>query len=167
MGRHSLIQKRLTNNLLKNAVVDWPILLILDGHGSHYQPELIVYAKKNGVVLFCLPLHATHESQPLDTSVFKPLKQNSQNACIVFVQANPGKVIIKYTFSALNRAWSKTMGFKRSGIYPFNPKAIDYGVNVDITKKPTSKKDDSKSKSKDSKGDDFNSRSKNLQLYFS
>ena len=53
-----------------------------------------------------------------------------------------------------------TSGFKRSGIYPFNPKAIDYGVSVDISKKPTSKRDDFKSKSKASKGDDFNIRSK-------
>ena len=86
------------------------------------------------------------------------------------MQANPGKVITKYTFSALlNEAWSKTMvpsiiisGFKRSGIYAFNPEAIDYGVD-DVSKKPTSKKDDSKSKAKPSKGEDFNSRSKNLQ----
>ena len=54
-------------------------------------------------------------------------------------------------------------GFRRSGIYPFNPEAINYGVSVDISKKPISKRDDSKSKSKASKGDDFNSRSKNLQ----
>ena len=53
-------------------------------------------------------------------------------------------------------------GFRRSGIYPFNPEAIDYGVD-DVSKKPTSKKDDSKSRSKASKGEDFNSRSKNLQ----
>ena len=65
----------------KIAVADRPLLLILDGHGSHYQPELIAYAKKNEVVLFCLPPHTTHESQPLDTSVFKPLKQNWQDAC--------------------------------------------------------------------------------------
>ena len=71
-----LFKKWLTDHLLKNAVRDRPLLLILDGHGSHYQPELITYAKKNGVVLFCLPPHTTHESQPLDTSVFKPLKQN-------------------------------------------------------------------------------------------
>ena len=76
-----LFKKWLTNHLLKNAVRDRLLLLILDGHGSHYQPELITYAKKNGVVLFCLPPHTTHESQLLDTSVFKPLKQNWQDAC--------------------------------------------------------------------------------------
>ena len=73
-----LFKKWLTNHLLKNAVAERPLLLILDGHGSHYQPELISYAKENGVVMFCLPPHTTHETQPLDTSVFKPLKQNWQ-----------------------------------------------------------------------------------------
>ena len=52
---------------------------------------------------------------------------------------NPGRVITKFDFSALlSLAWGKTMvpsvicsGFKRSGIYPFNPQAIDYGVVVE------------------------------------
>ena len=85
----------------------------------------------------CLPPHTTHESQPLDASVFKPLKQNWQNACHKFVEKNPGRVITKYDFSPLlYEAWVNTMvpnnimsGFKRSGIYPFNPKALDYGAN--------------------------------------
>ena len=72
----------------------------------------------------------THESQPLDASVFKPLKQNWNDACLKFMEQNPGKVIMKYNFSPLlNEAWTKTMtptvisaGFKRAGIYPFNPK---------------------------------------------
>ena len=33
----------------------------------------------------------THESQPLDASVFKPLKQNWQDVCHQYVQDNPGK----------------------------------------------------------------------------
>ena len=56
------------------------------------------------------------------------------------MQENPGKVITKYNFSPLlNEAWNKTMtpqvisnGFKRAGIYPFNPDIIDYGVFADL-----------------------------------
>jgi len=33
----------------------------------------------------------THESQPLDASIFKPLKQNWQDVCHQYVQDNPGK----------------------------------------------------------------------------
>jgi len=103
----------------------------LDGHSTHYQHETIKFAHDNGVVMMCLPPHTTHESQPLDASIFKPLKQN-WNAR--FVQRNPGKVITKYDFSPLlNEAWSNTMIStviaSRSGIYPLNPKELDYGAS--------------------------------------
>jgi len=70
------------------------------------------------------------------------------------VQANPGKVVTKYTFSTLlNEALAKTMipaimisGFKRSGIYLFSPEALDYGMSNDVGKKSTEINDDSTSK---------------------
>jgi len=42
------------------------VLLLLDGHNSHYQPQLIEYTREFGVIMFCLPPHTIHESQPLD-----------------------------------------------------------------------------------------------------
>ena len=143
-----------------------PLILILDGHGSHYQPELIKFARQNEVLLFCLPPHTTHESQPLDTCVFKPLKQNWQDACHHYVQGNPGRVVTKYTFSALlNEAWGKTMipniissGFKRSGIYPFNPNAIDYGIAGSSSEKKSNDKQNTKSISTNVRGVAKNSK---------
>ena len=58
-----LFKKWLKDHLLEHAVASRPLPLILDGHGSHYQPELIKYARDNGVILLCLPPHTTHESQ--------------------------------------------------------------------------------------------------------
>ena len=128
----------LTDHFLQFAVASRPQLLVRDGHSSHYQPELVQYVKEKDVILFCLPPHTTHESQPLDISVFKPLKQNWQNACYKFVQSNPGKVINKYLFSPLlNEAWMATTpanicsGFRKCGIYPFNPDAIDCTISTD------------------------------------
>lgn len=46
------------------------VLLLFDGHSSHFQPELLRYAKDHEVILLCLPPHTTHESHPLDASVF-------------------------------------------------------------------------------------------------
>ena len=143
-----LFKKWLKKHLLEHAVASRLLLLILDGHGFHYQPEVIEYARDNGVILLCLPPHTTHESQPLDTCVFKPLKQNWQEACSRYMQQNPGKVVTKYSFSALlNEAWGKTMvptvissGFRRSGIYPFNPEALDYG---EVTNPASSNQTDS------------------------
>ena len=128
-----LFQGWLTDHFLQFAVGARPLLLLLDGHSSHYQPDLVKFAKEHDIILFCLPPHTTHESQPLDAAVFKPLKQNWQDACHDYIQSNPGKVITKYQFSALLRvAWEKTMmptiicsGFRRCGVYPFNPQAID------------------------------------------
>ena len=51
-----------------------PVLLLLDGHSSHYEPDTIHHAATEGVVVLCLPPHTTHVSQPLDVSFFKPLK---------------------------------------------------------------------------------------------
>lgn len=55
-----LFKKWLTDHFLEHAVGGRPLLLVLDGHGSHYQPELINYARENGVILFCLPPHTMH-----------------------------------------------------------------------------------------------------------
>ena len=134
-----LFQGWLTDHFLQFAVGARPLLLLLDGHSSHYQPDLIRFAKEHDIILFCLPPHTTHESQPLDATVFKPRKQNWQDACHDYIQSNPGKAITKYQFSALLRvAWEKTMmpsiicsGFRRCGVYPFNPHAIDCSISRD------------------------------------
>jgi len=60
----------LVNHFLKYTAGGRPLLLTLDGHSGHYQPEHIKYAQENEVLLACLPPHTTHETQLLDTSVF-------------------------------------------------------------------------------------------------
>ena len=134
----------LVQHFVANAVGDCPILLLLDGHSSHFQPDLIQFARQYGIIMFCLPPHTTHESQPLDTSVFKSLKHNWNCACQSFIQSHPSQAITKYHFSGLlNQAWGKTMtsstisaGFRKCGVYPFNPDAIDCGISVDNIDKP-------------------------------
>lgn len=127
-----LFKRWFTDHFLKFAVSARPILLLLDGHSSHYNPEAIRHAKENDVILFTLVPHTTHEMQPLDTAVFGPLKSNWREACHDYIQSNPGRVVTKYQFSSLlSQAWMKTMvpstiisGFKTCGVYPFNPMAV-------------------------------------------
>jgi hypothetical protein len=134
----------MVDHFIPLAVAGRPLLLMLDGHSSHYQPDLVRFAKEHEIILFCLPPHTTHESQPLDTTVFGPLKQHWRNACHDFMQANPGRVITKYDFSALlNKAWMKTMtpanicsGFKKCGIYPYDRTAIKCGIAPQNLKSP-------------------------------
>ena len=83
-------------------------MLILDGHSTHYQPAKVQYAKDHDAIMFCLPPHSSHVSQPLDTAVFKPLKRNWNDAVHRFLSKYPGKVVTKYSFSPLlKEAWEK------------------------------------------------------------
>ncbi|OLN80947.1 Tigger transposable element-derived protein 2, partial [Colletotrichum chlorophyti] len=49
-------------------------LLILDGHGSHETAEFMHLCLQNQIHLLYLPPHTSHVLQPLDQSVFSPLK---------------------------------------------------------------------------------------------
>ena len=74
---------------LMYAVASRPLLLILDGHSSHYTLELVKLAAEHDVILFCLPPHTTADSQPLDTTCFKPLKAYWVDVCRKYLFANP------------------------------------------------------------------------------
>jgi DDE superfamily endonuclease len=73
-----------------------PILLILDGHGSHTTDEMRKLAKQHNIKLFCLPPHTTHHTQPLDVGVFGPLQQQWQE-CDDLLE-DTGKEICKVDF---------------------------------------------------------------------
>ena len=119
-------------HFLEHAVKSRPLMLLLDGHSSHYTLELVKLAAEHQVVIFCLPPHTTADSQPLDTTCFKPLKSYWVDVCRKYLFAHPSQVITKFLFSALfANAWSQgmtisniTSGFRTTGVCPFNPKAI-------------------------------------------
>ena len=50
------------------------LLLLLDNHPSHLSIAAIDYCRANGIVLLSFPPHCTHRLQPMDISVFGPLK---------------------------------------------------------------------------------------------
>ena len=64
----------LDEHFLSNVTPHRPLLLLLDGHSSNFEPTCIEYARKKGVIIFCLHPHTTHECQPLDVSFFGALK---------------------------------------------------------------------------------------------
>jgi hypothetical protein len=86
-------------------------------------------ASQLGVEMLCLSPHSTHKYQPLDVSHFKSLKHFYDEACRNFVRQHPGKGITKEDFGDLLKlAWEKsatvknlTSGFRKFGIYPYNP----------------------------------------------
>ena len=52
------------------------VLLLLDGHYSHLDHEVLFTAAMNHVEIVCMLAHATHLVQPNDKSVNKRFKQN-------------------------------------------------------------------------------------------
>ena len=127
-----LFEGWLSEHFLEHAVSARPLLLLLDGHSMHYQPQSVRFAKEHGVIMLCLPPHTTHEAQPLDCGVFGPLKSYWSNVCHIFFQKNPGNVITRFQFSALfSEAWARALcpsniiaGFRTCGVFPFNSDAI-------------------------------------------
>lgn len=122
----------LDEHFLPNAVAQRPLLLLLDGHSSHFEPQCIQLAKDNDIIVFCLPPHTTHECQPLDVGLFGPLKRHWQQACHSFYQKNATQVISKYNFNQVFKdAWLNAVvpanvcaGFRKAGVFPFNPNAV-------------------------------------------
>ena len=65
----------LSFHFLRYAPPIRPILLLMDGHSSHYC--LMQYFDSQGeVILFTLPPNTSHLTQPLDKGCFGPLKVN-------------------------------------------------------------------------------------------
>ena len=107
-----------------------PVLLIIDGHKSHIQYEVLKLAVENNIEIAKLPAHSTHLLQPLDVSVFKPLKEAyDKEAHNLFLSQR--RYITKRDFpTLLSKTW-KTFkpttainGFKKTGIIPFSRDVI-------------------------------------------
>ena len=91
----------LNEAFIKNIPPTRPVLLLLDGHSTHYTPEVTRAAAEQGVVMLCLPPHTTHAIQPLDVSFFKSLKAHWSTACHQYIVDNPDHVVTTFQFSAL------------------------------------------------------------------
>ena len=150
----------LVEHFLAHAVPGRPLLLLVDGHSSHYDPDSIRFARSHSVIIFCLPPHTTHEAQPLDVSFFGPLKKNWGDVCHRFIQASPGKVITRFNFNELfSQAWLKTCspeiicgGFRRAGIIPFSPETLIQRCPGSESSLETRRKDAGVSETPDSGG---------------
>ena len=71
---HELFSFFLTEHFMTHVVSHHPLLLLLDGHSTHFEPRSLEFAAKHDMIIFRHPPHTTHVCQPLDCSLFKPLK---------------------------------------------------------------------------------------------
>ncbi|KAG5675309.1 hypothetical protein PVAND_005220 [Polypedilum vanderplanki] len=108
--------------------VERPVIFFFDGHSSHTNIELYLWAKEKQIIIITLPPNTTHLLQPCDTSIFGPLKKswkkevsnykhemqkNNLDQCdfIRILSKSMDKVLIQETIRN---------GFKGSGLYPFD-----------------------------------------------
>jgi hypothetical protein len=108
-----------------------PVVLLMDGHSSHYSLQLIEYAKSVGVILYCLPPRTTHVLQPFDVGVFGPAKAHWKLLLQQHKQQTKAARVDKSTFPHLvAELWKKLLpeylvsGFHEAGIYPLTSEAI-------------------------------------------
>ena len=60
------------HHFLVHAPASRPLLLLVDGHSTHYCPGFARMAAHERVIVFCLPPNTTHLTQPLDQRTGKP-----------------------------------------------------------------------------------------------
>lgn len=128
----SLFYGWLGNHFVKRIPPSRPVVLIVDGHGSHIDMEVSKLALENQVFLYCLLPHCTHCIQPCDVGLFRPLKSNWDKAVEEWEVVHLGEMLNKYQFAGVFRkAWEATLkvstlvnSFKASGLCPLNRAAI-------------------------------------------
>ncbi|KAJ4940686.1 hypothetical protein JOQ06_026982, partial [Pogonophryne albipinna] len=111
-----------------NCSTDHPVLLLLDKHESHISLKSVTIAKENGVIMLTLPPHTSHRLQPLDKTVYGPLKTYYNRAMDGWMRSHPGRTVsiyevselVKQTFLSAMSPTNITSGFRATGIYPFN-----------------------------------------------
>ncbi|XP_052223865.1 uncharacterized protein LOC127839515 [Dreissena polymorpha] len=135
-SNREVFESYLQNHFLKYVQgrdKDQPILVLYDGHKSHISLPLINWAKEHNIILFVLPAHTSHILQPLNVGCFGPYQRIFNSECHKFMRHNPSSRITRYNICSLAcKAYTHALSpdnfksaFQKSGIFPFNPTAVD------------------------------------------
>jgi len=87
-----LFESWFDHHFLAHAPPMRPLLLLIDKRSSNFGC-LVKKAAKEQVIVFCLPPHTTHLTQPLDKGCFGPLKMYWREECQDYIASNPSKVV--------------------------------------------------------------------------
>ncbi|KAK3784080.1 hypothetical protein RRG08_025271 [Elysia crispata] len=123
-----------------------PVILTIDNHENHLSIEAVELAHASHIHMITSPPHTSNETQPLDRTVFGPVKAAFNRFADSWVLQNVGKTITIYETALLSgKAWTKAAhpeniisGFKASGMWPFNREVFnneDY-LPSEITNRP-------------------------------
>jgi DDE superfamily endonuclease len=106
-------------------------VLLLDGHSSHYTPELLEFARDHNIMILGYPPHCTHALQGLDVVCFAKMKGAWKTVIREFEDLHLTKVT-KGDFTGLFgkaylAAFTKDTieaAFRATGVYPFDRTVI-------------------------------------------
>ncbi|KAK6206190.1 transposase [Colletotrichum tabaci] len=125
-------------------------LLILDGHGSHTTTDFMWLCYINNIHLLFLPPHTSHVLQPLDQSVFGPLKAAYRKELGYLSHWNDSTIVGKRNFlgcyykAALAGMTIKNIrsGWKWTGLWPVSmAKPLMSSLLLPTTPKPSASSD--------------------------
>ncbi|XP_067291829.1 tigger transposable element-derived protein 1-like [Pseudorasbora parva] len=110
------------------ATEDNKVLLLLDNHSSHVSIAAVNFCRANGVVLLSFPPHCTHQLQPLDRTVYGPLKKHLNSEMDKWHRRHPGTTITIYDLPEMVKKilllaaspQNVKKGFQCTGIWPYN-----------------------------------------------
>ena len=103
-------------------------LLICDGHDSHCSPQFLSHCAEHRILVLALVPHSSHLTQPLNVTVFGPLKRIVSGIINPMFQLGITRIqkseLIEAYSKAHMKAFSVKAGFSSTSIYPFNPNKV-------------------------------------------
>ena len=115
----------------KNIPAARPVVVILDAHASYMSVDVLNFIEAHGIIFLTFPSHTRHLLQPLDVSVFGPMKNNWKKSVTNFLKNNSRKPTRKDLFALFTPVFQDSVtikniisGFRHSGIFPLNRQAL-------------------------------------------
>ncbi|XP_076645771.1 uncharacterized protein LOC143355123 [Halictus rubicundus] len=113
-----------------------PVILYVDGHASYLTQPLAKFCYENQIELIALHPNSTQIIQPIDQSMFHPLKVAWKKHVSEYCQRNNCLSVLKIdaaqeleqVFNNLDLKRILSNGFEACGLKPFSSNAINYSV---------------------------------------
>ena len=124
------------DKFLNERNIPRPVIIFIDGANPHISLEAATFCKEKQIQPWLLKPNMTHILQPLDLTFFSSLKKQLKKMVWDWqcTPSNVGSTLNKYSIVALLREATELClqkpelvanGFKRAGIFPWNPQAPD------------------------------------------
>lgn len=122
----------------RHTTGDWR-LLILDGHDSHLTVEFDDFCTQHKIIVLCMPAHSSHLLQPLDLSIFSPLKvaygAEIAKSAVLFDRVTKHDFLAAYAIARRTSITPRsiTAGWEAAGLIPINSERV---INKLVITKP-------------------------------